>query len=75
MSLGACPRTGILSKIEAFLKNKHSHIADITSIVFLEITKSLDKRAFSDSLLGSRQFIINMTLEIHSRVASHDLQE
>jgi hypothetical protein len=60
--LGAYPRIGILFKIEVFLKNKHSHITDITSIVFFEITKSLDKRAFSDSLLVSCQFIIDKTL-------------
>jgi len=28
--LGACPRIGILFKIEAFLKNKHSHMFDIS---------------------------------------------
>jgi len=32
--LGACPRIGILFKIEKFLKNKHSHIVDIASIIF-----------------------------------------
>ncbi len=34
MVLGACPRIDILSRIEAFSQNKHSHIADITSIIF-----------------------------------------
>jgi hypothetical protein len=33
-SLGGCPRIGIFSQIEAFWKNKHSHIYDIASIVF-----------------------------------------
>ncbi len=32
--LGGCPRIAILSQIEAFLKNRHSHMFDITSIVF-----------------------------------------
>ncbi len=32
--LGACPRIGILVKIEEFLKNKHSHMCDIASIIF-----------------------------------------
>ena len=32
--LGACPRIGILFKIEEFSKNKHSHIGDIASIIF-----------------------------------------
>ncbi len=32
--LGACPRIDNLFKIEAFSKNEHSHIFDITSIVF-----------------------------------------
>ncbi|MBM9520552.1 hypothetical protein JWG39_12070 [Desulforhopalus vacuolatus] len=32
--LGACPRIDILSKIEAFSKNEHSYLVDITSIVF-----------------------------------------
>ncbi len=32
--LGACPRIGILFKIEAFLQNKHRHIVNIPSIIF-----------------------------------------
>ena len=32
--LGGCPRIAIFSQIKAFLKNKHSHIVDITSIIF-----------------------------------------
>jgi len=32
--LGSCPRIVIFSQIKAFLKNKHSHMFDITSIVF-----------------------------------------
>ncbi len=39
--LGACPRISILFKIEVFQKNKHSHIRDIASIIFLKTTKSL----------------------------------
>ena len=34
MFLGGCPRIAIFSQIKAFLKNKHSHIVDITSIIF-----------------------------------------
>jgi hypothetical protein len=34
--LGACPRIDIFSQIEAFQKNKHSHIDDIASIIFLK---------------------------------------
>jgi hypothetical protein len=49
--LGACPRIGILFKIEKFRQNKHSHMFDIASIIFLGIPKRLRKRAFSDSLL------------------------
>ena len=33
-NLGGCPRIAIFSQIKAFLKNKHSHIVDITSIIF-----------------------------------------
>jgi hypothetical protein len=33
-TLGACPRIDILFKIEAFRKNKRSHVFDITSIIF-----------------------------------------
>jgi hypothetical protein len=50
-SLGACPRIGILFKMEAFLENKHRHIVNIPSIIFQKTTKSLGKRAFSDRLL------------------------
>jgi len=50
--LGAFPRIGILFKIEKFKKNKHSHMFDIASIIFLGIPKSLGKSAFSDSLLA-----------------------
>ncbi len=32
--LGGCPRIDILFKVEAFSKNKHSHMFDIASIVF-----------------------------------------
>jgi len=35
-ALGACPRTDIFSQIKAFQKNKHSHISDIASIIFLK---------------------------------------
>ncbi|MFT5728066.1 MAG: hypothetical protein ACI8PB_002217 [Desulforhopalus sp.] len=34
IQLGACPRIGLLIKVEAFPKNKHSHMFDIASIVF-----------------------------------------
>jgi len=34
------------------LINKHSHMFDIASIIFLGIPKSLGKSPFSDSLLG-----------------------
>ncbi|MFT5730584.1 MAG: hypothetical protein ACI8PB_004769, partial [Desulforhopalus sp.] len=37
--LGACLRIGILFKIEKFLKNKHSHIFDIASIIFWEFRR------------------------------------
>jgi len=33
-TLGGCPRIVIFSQIKAFLKNKHSHLFDITSIIF-----------------------------------------
>ncbi len=33
--LGGCPRIGIFSQIEVLQKNKHSHILDIASIIFL----------------------------------------
>ena len=33
-TLGACPRIDIFSEIEAFIKNKHRHIHDMTSIIF-----------------------------------------
>jgi len=32
--LGGYPRIGIFSQIEAFSKNKHRHIVDISSIIF-----------------------------------------
>jgi len=35
-ALGGCPRIAIFSQIEAFSKNKHSHMCDITSIIFWE---------------------------------------
>ena len=34
VSLGGCPRIGVFSQIEAFSKNKHRHIVDISSIIF-----------------------------------------
>jgi hypothetical protein len=37
--LGACPRIGILFKIEKFSKNKHSHMFDIASIIFWEFRR------------------------------------
>jgi len=37
--MGACPRIGILFKIEKFKKNKHSHMFDIASIIFLEFRR------------------------------------
>ena len=48
---GGCPRIAIFFQIKAFLKNKHSHLVDITSIIF-QNNAELGKRAFSDSLLG-----------------------
>jgi len=62
---GACPRIGILFKIEKFLKNKHSHMFNIGVYVYLRALffgnseesgqVSVDsERAFSDSLLGNR---------------------
>ena len=32
--LGGCPRIAIFAKVEAFWKNKHSHIVNIASIIF-----------------------------------------
>ncbi len=60
VALGACPRIYILFKVETFSKNKHSHMGDITSIVFLTTTgmqvceapRSLDEMAFSNRLPG-----------------------
>jgi hypothetical protein len=34
--LGGCPRIGIFSQIEAFVKNMHRHIVNIPSIIFLK---------------------------------------
>ncbi len=34
LTLGGCPRIDFLFKIEEFSQNKHSHIHDITSIIF-----------------------------------------
>ncbi len=34
ITLGACPRISSSSQIEAFIKNKHRHIIDMTSIIF-----------------------------------------
>ena len=48
-SLGAYLRIGISFKIVKFLKNKHSHILDIASIIFLGIPKSLEKGRFRTS--------------------------
>ena len=48
--IGACPRIDIFSQIKAFLKNKHSHISDIASIIFFKITPSWGKIAFSGRL-------------------------
>ena len=42
--LGGCPGIDVLFKIEAFFKNKRSHIVDISSIIFFKITKSLDEK-------------------------------
>ena len=61
-TLGACPRIGILFKIEKFLKNTHSHIVDIGVFAYLRALffgnseefeqVSVDsERAFSDRLL------------------------
>ena len=59
--LGGCPRIAIFAKIEAYEKNyrrRHEvsalgvHIVDIPRIIFSGMTKSLGKRAFSDSFLG-----------------------
>ena len=47
---GGFPRIAILFKIEEYLKNNHRHIVDIPRIIFLGMTKSLGKRAFSESL-------------------------
>ena len=33
--LGACPRIGVLVKIEKFSQNKHSHITDIGIFAYL----------------------------------------
>jgi hypothetical protein len=54
--LGACPRIGILFKIEKFSKNKHSHMFDIASIIFgnseeFEQVSVDSERAFSARLL------------------------
>ena len=35
--LGACPRIGIFSQIEVFLKNKHSHVGDIEVYAYLRV--------------------------------------
>ena len=40
-----------LFKIEKSQKNKHSHMFDIASIIFLVIPKSLGELSLSDSLL------------------------
>ena len=63
-ALGACPRIGILFKIEKFLKNTHSHIDGIGVFAYLRALffgnseefeqVSVDsERAFSDRLLSS----------------------
>jgi hypothetical protein len=51
--LGACPRTGVLFKIEKFQKNKHSHMFDITSIIFWKSRRVwAGKRRLQESILG-----------------------
>jgi hypothetical protein len=36
-SPGASPRIDIFSQIKAFKKNKHSHIDDVASIIFMKL--------------------------------------
>jgi len=51
--LGACPRIGILFKIEKFKKNKHSHMFDIASIIFLKFRRVwAGKRRLRKRILG-----------------------
>jgi len=38
-TLGVRPRIGILFKIEKLPKNKHSHMYDIASIIFLKFRR------------------------------------
>ena len=54
--LGDCPRIAILFRIEEYLKKIATGIppifGGIPRIIFLSMTKSLAKRAFSNSLPG-----------------------
>ncbi len=40
---GGCPRIRVLVKIEKFLENRHSHILNIASIIFLKIRRFWEK--------------------------------
>ena len=44
--LGACPRIGILFKIEAFTENKHSHIYDIGVYAYLRALFPVNNEEF-----------------------------
>ena len=64
---GACPRIGILFKIEKFSKNKHSHTIDIASIVFCEFRRVwAGKRRLREGVLGQslRRGIFKSILQI-----------
>jgi hypothetical protein len=51
--LGACPRIGILFKIKAFIKNKHSHIYDIGVYAYLRASFSMDNEEIrQNGILG-----------------------